>query len=120
MVRSTPLRMWVRASPEPRKRWTFWARRSGVVASSRTRVASDAAKRGESTFASVSATDYLNGIVLGRAARGIDRSDERHEDRCDERGDVIARVLAHEQTFRFHKTFHLDRDAPQEFHRELS
>src|SRR5438128_216366 len=92
IVRLTPLRMCVRASPVPSERWTFCARRIGATTSPRTGV------RGcdwSCDWSSVSPTDHLHRIVLRGAARGVHRRDQRDHHRADERVDVLAPVLAH-------------------------
>src|SRR5690349_13812470 len=134
MKSDTPLRMCVAISPAPRVRCTFCARSNG---SRRAREPSGSAagcsaiaakpateslgsRLAREVLVSMRPTNHLHRIVLCRPSRRIHRREQGHEHRADERLNVLARVLAHQQSFNLHQPFHLNRQPSQSFDRDFS
>src|SRR3954454_5189373 len=69
---------------------------------------------------SVRAPDDLHRIILRRPASRVNRCDEHDDDRADERGVIVVRVLGHQKPLGFDEAFHRDGHAPQPLDRELA
>src|SRR4051794_8613722 len=122
ILRLTPLRTSLAASPVPRMRCTFWASRSAVTG----RGAEDRPKpgglngEGAGWSSSVRATDHLHGVILGGSAGGVDGGEHGDQDGGDEGLDVHVDVLGHEEPFGFDEAFDLDGEAAEAFDNEFA